>query len=308
MKVLNIICSLILIATLIFFGVYNYHVYQTSDKEGPVIQMEEDLIEVSVKDDIKSLLEGVTAFDQKDGDVTNTIGIESITEFLDDESTTRQINYVAFDQDTHVAKAHRRLVYTDYTPIHFSLTAPLRFPEQVSNVNILGNICAKDCIDGDISKQIGFSEDSSIQVDTAGNYRVTLCVTNSAGDTQELPITVRIYNYNLENSLPQIILSDYLIYTKIGEKLNPYDYLESVTYRGVEYTLTNQEGTFGIDTSDMTKEEKEEFHQREAEVNADRFIINDMTDYSTPGSYEISYAIDSLDGERGYIHLVVVVE
>ena len=308
MKVLNIICSLILIATLIFFGVYNYHIYQTSDKEGPVIQMEEDLIEVSVKDDTESFLEGVTAYDERDGDVTYSIGIESITEFLDDESTTRQINYVAFDQDAHVAKAHRRLVYTDYTPIHFSLTAPLRFSEQASDVNILGNIRAIDCIDGDISKQIGFSEDSSIQVDTAGSYRVTLWVTNSAGDTQELPVTVRIYNYNLESSLPQITLSDYLIYTEVGKKINPYDYLKSVTYRGVEYTLTNQEGTFAIDTSDMTKEEKEEFYQREEEVNVDRFIINDMTDYSTPGSYEISYSIDTLDGERGYIHLVVVVE
>ena len=308
MKALNIICSLILIATLILFGVYNYHIYQTSDKDGPVINMDKDLIEVSVKDDTSALLEGVTAFDEKDGDVTDSIGIESITEFIDEECTTRQINYVAFDANAHVAKAHRRLVYTDYIPIHFSLTAPLRFPEQSSNINILGIIHAEDCIDGDVSKQIGFSEDSSIQVDVASDYKVTLCVTNSAGDTQELPVTIRIYNQNSEGGLPKIALTDYLIYTKVGEKVNPFDYIKSVTFNGVEYTVTDEEGTFGIDTSEMTKEEKDEFRNREPEVNINKFSISDMTDYNSPGSYEIRYSIDTLDGERGYMYLVVVVE
>ena len=308
MKVLNIICSLILIATCITFGIYNYHIYQTSDRDAPIIQMDKDTIEVSVNDDTSTLLEGVTAFDQKDGDVSDSIGIESITEFIDDECTTRQINYVAFDSNAHVAKAHRRLIYTDYTPIHFSLTAPLRFPEQSSNINILGIIHAEDCIDGDVSKQIGFSEDSSIQVDIASSYNVTLCVTNSAGDTQELPVTIRIYNNNYESSLPQIALTDYLVYTKVGEKINPSDYIKSVTFNGVEYMLTYEEGTFGIDTSEMTREEKEEFYKRDPEVNIDKFMVNDMTDYSSPGSYEISYSIDTLNGERGYIYLVVVVE
>lgn len=308
MKVLNIICSLILIATSIIFGIYNYHIYKTSDKDAPIIKMNKDIIQVSVNDDTSALMEGVTAFDQRDGDVTDSLGIESITEFIDDECTTRQINYVAFDSNAHVAKAHRRLVYTDYTPIHFSLTGPLRFPEQSSNVNILGIIHAEDCIDGDISKQIGFSEDSNIQVDIASSYEVTLCVTNSAGDTQELPVTVRIIDQNYERLLPQIALTDYLVYTKVGEKINPTDYIKCVTYNGVEYSLTDEEGTFGIDTSEMSREEKEEFYKRESAVNIDKFMINDMTDYSSPGSYEISYSIDTLDGERGYMYLIVVVE
>ena len=308
MKVLNILCSVFLIITIIVFGIYNYRLYLTTDTESPVIHMDKDIIEVSVKDDVSTLLKGVTAYDNRDGDVTDSIGIENITEFIDDEYTTRQINYVAFDQDAHVAKAHRRLVYTDYSPIHFSLTAPLRFPVQASNVNILGIIHAEDCIDGDVSKQIGFSEDSIIQVDIAGNYNVLLRVTNSAGDTQELPVTVRIYDPASERALPQIALTDYLIYTGVGEKIDPYKYIENVTFNWVEYSVTNGEGTFGIDTSEMTKEEKEEFYEKEAEVSLDRFNINDLTDYDKPGSYEIRYSIDTLDGERGTVYMIVVVE
>ena len=308
MRILNIVCSLILILSLVFFGTYNYRLYKNSDKEGPVISIVKDTIEVSVNDDYSTFLEGVTAYDERDGDVTDSIGIESVTGFIDEECTTRQINYVAFDQNSHVAKASRKLVYTDYTPIHFSLTAPLKFPEQASNVNILGVIHAEDCLDGDISKLIIFSEDSTIQVDTAGDYDVVLYATNSSGDTEELPVTIHVYEKATESVLPQIALNDYLVYTNVGKRINPYDYIKSVTYSGIEYLTTDGEGTFAIDTSTMTREEKEEFIKQDPEVNINKFNITDSVDYSTPGVYEVKYTIDTLNGERGYVYLVVVVE
>ena len=308
MKRLNILCSIILVATFIFFGLYNYNLYSNSDKKGPVIKMDNDVIEVSVKDDRSVLLQGIYAIDEKDGDVTDSIGIESITEFIDVENATRQVNYVAFDEDSHVSKASRRLVYTDYKPIHYSLTAPLRFPEQSSNVNIMGIIHAEDCLDGDISNQIGFSEDSRIQVDIASEYKVTLCVTNSAGDTEELPVTVRIFDKSAESSLPQITLTDYLIYIKNGEQIDPYRYIESVTFNGVEYLTTEGEGTFAIDTTEMTKEEKAQYKEAEPEVSLSRFKVIDSVDYNQPGVYEIQYSIDTLDGERGTVYMIVVVE
>ena len=308
MRILNIVCSLILILTLGLFGAYNYRLYKNSDKEGPVISIEDETIEVSVQDDYDTLLEGVTAYDERDGDVTYTIGIESISGFIDEECTTRQINYVAFDRNSHVAKASRRMVYSDYIPIHFALTEPLKFPEQSSNVNILGILRARDCLDGDISRQIVFSEDSTVQIDKEGTYDVVLCVTNSAGDTEELPVTIRVYEKSKESALPQIELRKYLVYTKVGEKIDPYAYLRDVIYSGVEYVVTNGEGTFAIDTSDWTPEEKKAFLKLDPAVDINRFNITDSVDYNTPGSYEIKYTIDTLNGERGYVYLVVVVE
>ena len=308
MRILNIVCSLILILTVGFFGVYIYRLYKNSDKEGPVITIENETIEVSVRDGFDTFLEGVTAYDETDGDVTYTLGIESISGFIDKECTTRQINYVAFDSNSHVAKASRRMVYSDYRPIHFALASPLKFPEQSTNVNILGVTRAWDCLDGDISRQIVFSEDSMVQVDTAGAYDVVLCVTNSAGDTEELPVTIRIYEKEKEGALPQITLKKYLVYTNVGKKINPYDYIQSVTYSGVEYLVTNGEGTFAIDTSDWTPEQKKAFLKMDPKVDINKFKITDSVDYNTPGSYEIKYTIDTLTGERGYVYLIVVVE
>ena len=308
MRIINILCSLFLLLTLAFFGAYNYRLYKNSDKEGPVIHIEDDTIEVSVNDGYSTFLEGVTAFDERDGDVTHSLGIESVTEFIDEECTTRQINYVAFDSNSHVSKASRRMVYSDYTPIHFSLTSPLKFPEQASNINILGVMHAQDCLDGDISRQIVFSEDSTVQIDTEGAYDVVLCATNSAGDTEELPVTIRVYEKSKESALPQIELRKYLVYTKVGEKIDPYAYLKSVIYSGVEYVVTNGEGTFAIDTSDWTQEEKNAFLKLDPAVDINRFAITDSVDYNTPGSYEIKYTIDTLTGERGYVYLIVVVE
>ena len=308
MKILNILCSLVLMFSLAALGTYNYHRYTTMSDEGPVIMMDSDTIEVSVKDDPSVLLEGVMAYDKEDGDVTSTLGISSISEFVDQDCTVRKINYVAFDEDAHVAKASRKLVYTDYTTIHFSLDAPLRFPMQSTNVNLLSILHARDCIDGDISKQISFSEDSVIEVDTASDYNVVLQASNSAGEIKELPVTIRIYDNTKEIGLPQIELTDYMVYTKVGEKIDPRNYIASVYYGGEEYLVTYGQGTFGIDTYDYTREEKMEFARLTPTVSIDRFYFDDGVDYNTPGVYEIKYMIETLSGEKGTAYQVVIVE
>ena len=308
MRILNILCSLILIFSLAALGTYNYHRYNTVNEEGPEIMMDSDTIKVSVKDDPSVLLEGVTAYDKEDGDVTETIGISSISEFVDNDNSVRQVNYVAFDSNANVAKASRKLIYTDYTTIHFSLDAPLRFPMQSSNVNILGLLHAQDCIDGDISKQISFSEDSVIQVDTVSDYDVVIQASNSAGEVKELPVTIRIYDNTKEIGLPQIVLTDYMVYTKVGEKIDPRKYIEGVYYGGEEYLVTDGEGTFGIDTYEYTREQRMEFARRDPEVNIDRFYFNDEIDYNTPGVYEIKYMIETLSGEKGTVYQIVIVE
>ena len=73
MKILNILCSLVLMFSLAALGTYNYHRYTTMSDEGPVIMMDSDTIEVSVKDDPSVLLEGVMAYDKEDGDLTSKI-------------------------------------------------------------------------------------------------------------------------------------------------------------------------------------------------------------------------------------------
>ena len=308
MRILNIICSGILIISLAVLGTYNYKRYISYDEDGPEIVIESDEIAVSIHDDQSVLLQGVTAFDTQDGDVTDSIGIVSISGFIDDDYTTRQVNYVAFDDDSHVASASRKMVYTDYQTIHFSLDAPLRFPMQSSNINILKLLHAKDCIDGDISNTIIFSDNSLIQADIASEYDVVIQASNSVGEIKELPVTIRIYDSEKEIGLPQIVLSDYLVYTKVGEKIDPKKFIRSVRLGGVEYLVTEGEGTFAVDTYDMSREEKKAFVKKKPEVNIDLFNYEDNIDYNTPGVYEIKYSIETFNGDRGTVYQIVVVE
>ena len=194
----------------------------------------------------------------------------------------------------------------------FSLDEPFRIARTTYNsVDILGRVHAEDCLDGDVSMQINFAQNSTINVDTVGEYPTTLEVTNSAGDTTELPVNVTIYDSVVESAAPKIRLTDYLVYTKTGWVLEPLDYIDVMVYKGVEYPPTDERGTFRIDTENWDRYALEDFRKEQKEnprVNTDYFEIEDNVDYDTPGTYEIKYSIEDEDGNIGYTTLIVVVE
>lgn len=294
-----------MISTIIFGG-YNYYRIQHSDNEGPAIQIDNDILQVSVKDDKSEFLQGVTAIDSKDGDVTDSLGVESISGFKED--WTREVKYVAFDSNNNVTKASRFIQYADYEPIHFSLDEPLRFPSDKGNTDILGIVHATDCLDGDISNQISFAEGNVIYPSIASDYKISLIVKNSAGDTERLPVTVTIYDPALEKDCPKIILKDYLIYTEKGKEVDLLANIESVTFSGKEYTATSGRGTYDVDTSEMTREELSELDAEDQTVSLDKFSISGDIDYNTPGVYEIKYSINSPENDKGSVRLIVIVE
>lgn len=302
----RILCTLVLIASVAAFGLFNWNYYKNKDTLGPVINMDSSDIVVSVNDPQSQVMAGVTATDSKDGNVTDLILIENLSEFVEED--TRIVSYAAFDKDNHVSKAQRRMTYSDYVPPHYSISAPLRFAATSGSVNYLKSISAWDCLDGDISGQITFTAGSVINTDTVSDYKVTLEVTNSAGDTVQLPVTIIVYDPMLANSAPTIELNDYLIYTGIGQKLEPLDYITRVIYHNTEYEVTDEEGTFAVNTEGWSSYAKKEFAERDPAVNREHFHINDMVNYQVPGTYEIVYELADLEGNTGRVILTVVVE
>ena len=218
------------------------------------------------------------------------------------------MDYVAFDKDNHVARASRRIEYVDYRVPKFSLSAPLKFPATNAVIDILENVHAEDCLDGDISKQILLSEKSDIYVNVVSDYKVELYVTNSVGDTQVLPVTVTFYDVSEEYKKPQIELKEYLIYVNQGESINYLDNIESMSYGNKIYKATNERGTYNVDTSDMSAAERKAFAKEEPAVNTDFFMISSEADTSSPGVYEVLYEIDGTDNTRGSIRLIVIVQ
>ena len=81
-----------------------------------------------------------------------------------------------------------------------------------------------------------------------------------------------------------------------------------MTYRGVDYALTEDRGTFLVDTSEMTRDELTAFRAEEPALDVSLIGVMDMTNCNIPGVYEIQYSLADGDGNRGRVTLTVVVE
>ncbi|MDF2841895.1 MAG: hypothetical protein K0R00_321 [Herbinix sp.] len=291
MKLLRIAGILIFLLSTISFTTYRFYVKNQIDTIGPEISLPGESITISVKDSTEKLLEGVAAFDQMDKDVTKSIIIENISDF--NISGTRMITYAAFDGKYNVTTQERELVYSDYEPIRFKLSKPLSF-EVGENNEILNSLSASDSLDGDITDKISFNIPEYSFGEIQGSYMVKFQVTNSAGETALLPAEVEFHNpdYGNQEKIPELILTEYLIYQKTGDNVNPRSYLNKIIIGNQEYSLTYNLGN---------------------SITSNQIDINKVTyesnlDMKNPGVYAINYSYTSEDGYTGTTRLLVVVE
>lgn len=294
MRRVRVISIIIFIAVLAAFGGYQITEMKNNDLTGPKITMESETITVLSEADEKELLAGIRAEDKKDGDVTDSLIVEMESNFV--EAGRRMITVAAFDSDNHVAKATREVIYSDYQPPTFSLSAPLRFP--LDTQDVLTNLKAQDVLDGDITGNIKISTEYALKTSEAGDYPMVFSVANSAGDVVSLPVTVEIYDQKEENQKPQITLSEYLVYTSAGTPLNAWDYVQEITLDGREY-IRQGDGT-------LQDPEPEEYQERIA-VSEEEVAVSEDVDYNTPGVYEITYRITNDNEMTGTVRLIVVV-
>lgn len=151
LKMIQTFLILFFTASVVLFCISLWEENKVSDSQGPVIHMDRDSIKISVRDDASAILNGVAASDSKDGDVSDTLVVESLSNFI--EKGRRQAVIAAFDQDNHVTKVTRDIIYTDYHSPHFSLKEPLRF-SITGHESIIENLTAYDVLDGDITDRI----------------------------------------------------------------------------------------------------------------------------------------------------------
>ena len=223
----------LLLATAGFFT-YLLREAAAKDDAAPVIVCSSSEIHVSVDASEEELLFGVTAMDAEDGDITSSVVIESISSFVEPGKSI--ITYAAFDSHNHVATASRTLYYTDYHSPRFRITDSLQFLSGTV-INPLLYITAEDCIDGDISNKISMTLlESGDYISAIGVHPVEFRVTNSLGDVSSLQTEIVVYERSSYNA-PSIVLSDYLVYTEPGERINPIDYVREIAFLRESYTV-----------------------------------------------------------------------
>lgn len=269
--------ALIMIAAAVFtlYSANKWMVLRRLDNPPPKITFDEELLLVSVDASQEELLQGVHAVDPEDGDVSDSIMIESMSNLL--EGNQRIVIYAAFDGDNHVGKSQRRIQYTDYSPLHFSLDKPIEASDDVELSEMLAPLKAYDCIDGDISDQIVVMD--RLKLEETTEYKVWIYrvqVTNSCGEVAmlELPVMISKDGADIYGRGHIIELSDYLIYCKTGDYVNPESYLANI------HLDEDEEHTLTIDTA---------------------------LDVSIPGVYMVTYKV-TWGNDFATRNLIIVVE
>ena len=196
-----------------------------TDKKAPEIRMDMDMLEVSVEEPKSALLQGVTAEDNRDGDVTDSLVVENIS--ILDESGTVKVGYAAFDAAGNVARAERQAVYTDYISPRFTLKKPLVYTQGTS-FDVLSNVGATDVFDGDIQHRVRATVLGEETINTAGTHVVQFQVTNSLGDTQTENFPVEVMTGDPYEA--EVELSQYIVYLPAGSPFNAASYLKEFTY------------------------------------------------------------------------------
>lgn len=287
-KIRMIICGIFAVSCVIFL-VHMVKTRQLEDHTPPVITCEEDVITVSASADDAELLKGVTAEDDMDGDITDSVRVSGITHFT--EKGKRTITYIVFDAANQAGTAQRTVIYSDYESPKIYLSEPLRYSlSEGADANPAEYMTAEDCLDGNITNQIRITLSDDFYDSLAGDCDITAQVTNSAGDVRAVPLQVTFVDKsNREESLKYYpTLTEYIVYTKVDQKVNLSSYIEGVQKGNAVYNFEEDAEylTFTKSTIDVAHE----------------------IDYSTPGTYPVEYSYTTEEGIKAVTRLYVVVE
>ena len=307
MRRLRIAVAGLFVLSLIAFIAFNIVDRITADHTPPTITSESDTVSVTLKpekdsdkessdeesggdsDDDAALYQGLTAEDNRDGDLTDSIRVSSMSNFT--EPGKREITYAVFDSSNNSATLTRTLEYTDYTSPQIKLSAPLRYTlDEMSDVSLTENMSVEDCLDGDITSQIRASYNDAVYVQQAGDYPITVQVSNSAGDTCTVNLTVTVTDPSDENESQKYypLLSQYIVYAKVGGSVDYDSLITGFEHNGAEYLFEEEDDDF--------------MPGKRGDVD-----ISGDVNFDKAGSYTVDYRFTPEDGVTATTKLVVVV-
>lgn len=286
MKKRTIISIVLIVLCLGIFAGYWVWDNVRTDNTPPEIHLGEGMPEITLSGSRADLLLGITATDDRDGDVTDSLLVEEIR-MTDGQNKNARITVAAFDSSGNVAKTAFDAVCKDYVSPRFSLSEPLVFPNNTT-MNILKYITASDQLDGDLTSNIRANALQETTLGAAGVHEIEFRVTNSLGDTARLVLPVEVYAAGTYDA--DLTLTDYLVYLEQGDSFRAKSYLKDFILYSEEFSLANGlPANFELETVGTV-------------------------DTDTPGVYVVSYTVTFTRGvtsvrtHSAYSKLIVVVE
>lgn len=259
MKIVKVITVAVFLLSVLIWGIGEFHVMH-QDKTPPIINSDSSEIHVSTQADEAELKKGLTATDNVDGDITDSIMIANISHFF--EKGVCKIEYLVFDKSNNAGYYERTVCFDDYESPKISLTAPLMYIQN-KEIVLSDRLYVTDCLEGDISDKMRFSSAGATSYET-GVYELYVEARNSYGDLVKETLLLNVIPY--ENNRGSIELKEYLIYVHVGEEILPSEYLEEVV---------DNEGNI---------------------IPLESVIITKQVDTSKPGTGQFRYEIKDING------------
>ncbi len=273
MKFVRTIVIILFILAATAFGISKAVELKNRDTSIPEIISDREVLEIPCDYTEEQLMEGLTACDAKDGDLTAEIVAGNFSRFL--SPGLCDLTYVVFDSSNQPGSLTRRVRFTDYHSPDFTLTDPLVFEEsEGSYTTVMDQIGASDMLEGDLSDWV-IQTDSDANYQKSGDYHVQMEVTNSYGDTSSLSLPVHVVKSGSQSM--EIVLSSWIVYLDPGSEIRPADYVTAL-YNG------NGES-----------------------IGAEAVSWESGVDTQTPGVYEIHYTASDGQGHSGETWMTVVV-
>ena len=177
----------------------NVVVYIGEDRNGPEISVPQEEITYVAGTDTSALLNGVTAQDDRDGDVTDTVTIESIIPNAD--QTGASVVYVAKDSKNNVTKETRTILYS-------------------TDANQAAAQAAAEQAAADQAAQDQAAAEQAAQGDAAGERAQT---TDDGAAQNEAAIAA------LSAESPRFYLTQYSVELERGAELNELSYVQDIS-------------------------------------------------------------------------------
>ena len=280
-------------------GLYAFADLLAEDKSAPTITVAEETLELSVMAEESALLQGISAWDNRDGDVTSNMVVEGISNVSSDGRV--KVTYAAFDRAGNVAKVTRNVQYTDYSSPVFGLKRALVFGGG-STPDVTGYMTAEDVVDGRLDNRIkGTLVSDTNSLSYAGLHEVEFRVTNSLGDTARIKLPVEIYPANEYNAMLE--LTDYLVYVKKGSAFDAKSYLKALSIGAAEYSLKEKSADVKVSINGASG-----LNGSGDDVHFIKVDMEDAVDTMVPGIYSVTYKATMDERYAGYTRLNVVVE
>ncbi len=271
MRILRFIVSALAVVVSAVFLIFFIGETIKTDRTIPVINIESDVLEVELNAKEEDMLKGVTANDKKDGDLTSSVFVESISRFT--KKGECKVTYVVCDSDNHITKATRKIRFKGYTSPTFTVNKSLCF-SAYETIDLAEAITATDCIEGNITSRVLITSDNLTNL-TEGIYNFSVTVANKYGDTSTMRLPV-IIDEDMSLIGPKIELTQYLITAKTGTQIDPESYFVSAT--------------------DVNENDVSSSIRIESNINSDR-----------EGTYYIHYYATDAQGNMGHSVIPVII-